>query len=386
MVWNWDSNTEKAFQDLKLALSKAPILKYYDVSKPVTISVDASQNGLGAVLLQDELPVAYASRALSNIEQKYAQIEKEALAICFGCDRFHQYIYSKVVKVETDHKPLESIFKKPLSQCPARIQRMKLNVQKYDLIVSYKPGRELFLADALSRAYLNETKSNIQDDIEAQVCLIEENLPVTIERKQEFINESQKDEEIQLLIKFINLGWPPSKKMIPNLIKPYYTFVDELSVIQGLVFKGERLVVPKMLRKLVLKNIHYCHLGIEKCKLLAREAVYWPNLNKEIEDIVSNCEACNKYKKLDNKEPMMFREIPDEPWQAIALDLFYFKGNEYLLAVDQYSKYIEIGLLENSTSKTVINNLKAIFARNGIPKLVYSDNGPQFSSEEIKNF
>lgn len=386
VIWHWDANAQKSFLDLKTALTQAPVLKYYDVNKPVTLSVDASQNGLGAVLLQDELPVAYASRALSDVERRYAQIEKEALAICFGCEKFHQYIFSKTIKVESDHKPLESIFRKPFNQCPARIQRMKLNVQKYDLIVSYKPGKELLLADALSRVFLDETNSSITEEIEAQVCLIEEKLPVTIQKRQEFIDESQKDEEIQLLIKFTNSGWPMNKTKLPNIVKPYFSFADELNVINGLVFKGERLVVPKVLRKMVLDKIHYAHLGIEKCKLLAREAVYWPNMSKEIEDIVENCEACNKFKKLNNKEPMLLREVPEAPWETIALDLFYYKGNEYLLAVDYYSKYVEVGLLESSTSKTVINLLKSLFARNGIPKLIYSDNGPQFSNEEMKQF
>lgn len=150
---------------------------------------------------------------------------------------------------------------------------MKLNVQKYDLIVSYKPGKELLLADALSRVFLDETNSSTTEEIDAQVCLIEEKLPVTIQKRQEFIDESQKDEEIQLLIKFTNSGWPMNKTKLPNIVKPYFSFADELNVINGLVFKGERLVEPKVLRKMVLDKIHYAHLDIEKCKLLAREAV-----------------------------------------------------------------------------------------------------------------
>ena len=147
------------------------------------MSVDASQNGLGAVLLQDNLPVMYASKALTMTEKNYAQIEKEALAIAFACIKFHQFFYGKSVIVESDHKPLENIFKKPLNQCPARIQIIRLRTQMYDINVMYKPGKELFLADALSRAYLLNEKDNFDEEIEAHVCMIKVNLSISIKKK-----------------------------------------------------------------------------------------------------------------------------------------------------------------------------------------------------------
>ena len=96
-------------------LTEAPLLRYYDVRLPVTFSVDASKSGLGAVLLQENNPVAYASRALTEMEQRYAQIEKEMLTIVFRAERFHQYVYGKEVEVQSDHKPLEVIMKKSRS-------------------------------------------------------------------------------------------------------------------------------------------------------------------------------------------------------------------------------------------------------------------------------
>ena len=139
-------------------------MKYYDVTKDVTIQVDASLNGLGAVLLQDDHPVAYASRSLTQSEQNYAQIEKEMLAITFGCERFHEYIYGKKsVTVNTDHKPLEFILQKPLYQALLRLQRMILRIQKYCVAVKYKPGKELLVADTLSRA-CQQSHSNIAVD------------------------------------------------------------------------------------------------------------------------------------------------------------------------------------------------------------------------------
>ena len=103
------------------------MLKYYDVKSPVTLSVDASSHGLGAVIMQDQQPIAYASKALTSNQQRYAQIEKELLAVVYGCNKFHQYIYGQTVKVETDHKPLEAIFKKPLHLTPCCV----LVIQQY---------------------------------------------------------------------------------------------------------------------------------------------------------------------------------------------------------------------------------------------------------------
>ena len=160
------------------------------------------------------------------------------------------------------------------------------------------------LADALSRASLNDT-SNSNELVEEQVCSISQDLPLSIEKKEEFIMETQVDPEMQLLVKYIQEGWPRSKSSVPGLIRPYYTFHDELSTADSLVFKGERLVVPKKLRAMVMDKIYYSHLGIQKCKLRAREVVYWPNINKEIEDLMENCNACSRYKKANPKEPML---------------------------------------------------------------------------------
>jgi len=115
--WHWHNDQEQSFKMLKQLATETPVLKYFDPKKPTKLSVDASSKGLGAVLLQEGHPITYASRALTQTQQNYAQIEKEMLAILFGCTRFHEYIYGiPNIEVETDHKPLEAILKKPLHQ------------------------------------------------------------------------------------------------------------------------------------------------------------------------------------------------------------------------------------------------------------------------------
>ena len=142
---------------IKNAITTSPVLKYFDPHHAVELQCDASQKGLGACLLQGGQPVAYASRSLTETELQYAQIEKEMLAIVFGAERFEQFVYRRKVRVESDHKPLESILKKSILSAPKSLQRMMLRLQKFDLEVEYKKGAHMYLADTLSRAYLPHT-------------------------------------------------------------------------------------------------------------------------------------------------------------------------------------------------------------------------------------
>ena len=154
--WVWDQPQKEAFEKLKEALSSTPVLCYYNLVDEVTLQCDASQFGLGAALLQEGQPVAYISRALMDTATRYAQIEKELLAIVFACERFDAYIYGRdVVHVESDHQPLETITQKPLHNAPKWLQRMLLQLEKYSLDVQYKKGKHMLLANTLSQAYVS---------------------------------------------------------------------------------------------------------------------------------------------------------------------------------------------------------------------------------------
>ena len=157
--WHWQDEQVQSFKVLKQLTAEAPILKYFDPSKHTKLSVNASFKGVGAVLLQEGHTIAYASKALTSSQQNYAQIEKN-VCYCFGCTRFHEYIYGMRTTEETDQKPLETILKTPLYQAPGRLQKMIMTVQKYSIDLVYCPSKELDIAEALSRAYFPE-KSNM---------------------------------------------------------------------------------------------------------------------------------------------------------------------------------------------------------------------------------
>jgi len=180
VLFEWGPEQTRALTKVKEVLSSAPVLHYFDPTAVSTIQADASQSGLGACLLQRGKPIAYASRSLSPAECNYAQIEKELSAVVFACNKFHQYVYGFCVKVQSDHKPLESIMLKPLHKVSPRLQRMLLKLQKYDLQLHYTKGRELYVADTLSRAYLNVPSTDTdEDDLEFAVHSLVRDLRVS---------------------------------------------------------------------------------------------------------------------------------------------------------------------------------------------------------------
>lgn len=183
-------------------------------------------------MLQDEQPVAYATRALTPAQQKYPQIEKEAMAIKFACKKFHEYVYGKQLEVESDHKPLETIFKKPLQSAPLRLQRILWDVIQYSPRVIYKKGTHIPIADALSR---DCHPIHAKDEEEYSVNLL---LAFTDEARERFIKSTAEDLELQLLKQVVLRGWPEDNRKLPEAVKKYSTIREEITFEQGQVPQG----------------------------------------------------------------------------------------------------------------------------------------------------
>lgn len=226
---------------------------YYNPEDELEIQCDASQKGLGAALLQKGKPVAYASRALTETEQRYPTIEKEMLAIIYSLETFNHYTFGRNVKVRSDHKPLESILKKSKTCASPRLQRMMMRLQKYNIEISYERGKNMHLADALSRAYLPSTEHPSGEEFE--IINNASYLPMSDERIQNLRTATEADEALQILKDIFLRGWP-----------------QELTVQDGLVFRGQRIVVPQSLRRDMRQRIHSSHLSVGSCLRRAREA------------------------------------------------------------------------------------------------------------------
>ena len=383
---HWLEKQQEAYDILISLIAQPPVLKYFDRKSDIshiTVSVDASSEGLSACLLQGNQPVAYASRALNQSEYNYAQVEKEMLAIVYSTTKFHEYIYGKTVIVETDHKPLESLFKKALGKAPQRLQRVILKVQQYDLKVKYVSDNTLYIDHTLSRAGPNNKAECISDSEEFEVNLI---VPICKEKKEEFKMEMDQDLVMLKLKEMVLRGRPDKMSDVDNDLQAYWNFRDELCICYGLLMRGDRLITPPSLQKEMVDKIHSSHLGMEKCLNRARDCLFWSGITKQIQEKLEQCQICNRYRNQQGKEPLMPHEVLDRPWKMEAADLFVFGTDKYSVLVDYYSKYFELNQLLDGTSNTVVNVFKQYFARHGIPEMLYTDNGPEFASKEFSVF
>ena len=391
--WLWEDPQKQSFLSVKKALCSSPVLAIYDPNRETTLSADASSFGLGAVLQQKQedgtlRPIAYISRAMTSTEQRYGQIEKEALALTWACERLADYLIGLEFYIETDHKPLVPLLStKNLEDLPIRVQRFKMRLMRFSFLVSYVPGKHLITTDALSRAPLTDfpiSEDNLSKTADAYACKVLNSLPATDNRIQTIQKCQTEDEVCRNLMHYCNTGWP-SKKTVPNNLKPYCQVASELSVVNGLLLQGSRIVIPTSLCAKILDQIHAGHQGISKCRQQAGQSVWWPGLSKQLEELVKNCEECCKH-QIQRAEPLLPSKLPNLPWQKLGTDLFEWDKSTYLLIVDYYSRYIELSKLRNTSAEEVISHTKSIFARHGIPEKLISDNGHQFSSEAFIQF
>ena len=356
----WSEEQQRAFEAVKKLATESPVLRYYDPDLELQVQCDASQRGLGAALLQDGKPVAYASRALTETEERYAQIEKELLAIVFSLEKFHHYTYGRPVQVFSDHKPLEMIFKKPLAAIPRRLQGMRMRLQAYDIEVIYQPGPTMHIADLLSRSYLPVIPD--PTSMEFEKINMARFLPISDERLTAIRVETEADVTLQLLKETILRGWPNNKHDVPSQVYPYFSIRDELSIQGGLIFRGERVVVPAKLRPEVKAKLHSSHMGAESCLRRARECFFWPGMSAEVRQLVAQCETCAKFGTSLQKETLRPHELPRRPWQKIAVDLFECNKKHYMVTVDYFRNYWEMDDVNSSTTATiVIQKLKTHF-------------------------
>lgn len=385
----WDARHSEALAKLKELLTTPPVLGYYSPTQTVVIQGDASTYALGAACMQNGRVIEYASRALTETEQRYAQIERELLSLVFALERFHTYVYARRdVVVQTDHKPLLAINKKALASAPKRLQRMLLRLQRYSFDLEYVPGSNLTLADTLSRA--PEPTANLSRDCRELAALGEEqHSDLQLIASQPTINAiraaAADDPIYQRLKQQIMSGWPPTQTELEPDLQPYFTYRDELAVSGDFVFKGHRVVIPVGYREQILQRLHASHIGINSCLRRARETVFFPGITAAVKKLISACAICVRLQAEIQKEPLLSHEPPSRPWEKVGVDLFNFRGQDYCILVDYLTNYFEIDRLPSKKVTDIIYCLKQHFARMGIPNTVFSDNSP-FLCHEFQAF
>lgn len=383
-TFKWRDVHQKAFEAIKQAIQKDCIMHFYNPEQETLLTVDASPVGLGAILSNVDTQgnirnIAYASRSLSQVEQRYSQTEREALAVVWGCERFHLYLIGTKFTIATDHKALEVIYSAK-SKPPARIERWVLRLQQYDFDIKHRPG-DGNPADVLSRQPLLKAtqKSNVADQY---VNFVEQHaIPVAMNIDQ-IVVETKADVELQNTIENIQSGkWGRHHSM--------YSVRHELSVTaNGLVLRGTKLVMPHKLRAGTLRLAHKGHHGIVKTKQALRTKVWWPGMDKDAKQYVQQCHACQCLGQTDPPAPLQPNKMPNKPWERLHMDFLgpYPSGETVLVVTDAYSKFPEVEIMTTTTAKAVIKRLDRIFATHGLPNEVRTDNGPPFNSKELEDY
>jgi hypothetical protein len=392
--WCWSKECDNTFEKVKNLITSNQVLTPYDSDFPIRLACDASSYGLGAVISQmvngKERPIAFASRTLNNAERNYSQIEKEGLSIVWSIKKFHIYLYGRKFILFTDHKPLTFIFNpsKGISgTMSSRLQRWALLLASFDYDIEYRSSGKHSNADGLSRVPLKETTQE-EEDICWGIDLIEylEDLPVTV---QEIRKQTLHDPVLKIVYQNVMKGWleKMDDRDITKDLLPYFYKRNELTISQGCLMWGLRVLVPYKFRKIVKTELHQGHLGIVKMKALARSFVWWPGIDKEIEELARSCSDCQEYKLIPKNLCVHKWEQAPSPWYRIHIDYAGpFLGKMFLVIVDAYSKWPEIISMNSTNTESTIRVLRDVFSRYGIPVLLVSDNGTQFTSEEFENF
>ncbi|XP_058456713.1 uncharacterized protein K02A2.6-like [Malaya genurostris] len=397
----WSQQCQEAFINIKKVLQSDLLLTHYNPALNIVVAGDASKTGIGAVIMH-QFPdgqmkaVAHASRTLTQAEQNYSQIEKEALALVFAVTKFRRMLLGRQFKLQTDHQPLLKVFgsKKGIPLHTAnRLQRWALTLLGFDFKVEYIPTDQFGHADVLSRLINNHAKPD-EECVIASICIEEDmnttlgdtfqNLPVTFEMVHSATN---KDKILQQVIQYIQRGWPSVKQITEPNLKIFCSRQESLTIVKGCIMFHDRIIIPAVFRTRILKQIHRGHPGIERMKSVARGIVYWPGIDEEIQNFVRRCSICaSSAKSPPQVQPQPWPKA-DGPWKRIHLDYAGpIKGMYYLVIIDSFSKWPEIFQTRSMTTFSTIGFLNETFARYGIPDTIVSDNGTQFCSSQFKQF
>ena len=387
--WKWTEVEKEALEGLKDAAT-GEILSYFNIHLDTLLIVDASPIGLGAILVQvnpmdedDVRIIAYASRSLSDVERRYSQLEKECLAMVYGCEKFHVYVYGREFLIDTDAKALAYIFNNPVRKTPVRIERWSLRLMPYNFKIRHRPGIGN-PADYLSRQPVFSHDSQ-KDDVEDYVnYLFNASIPKSITH-DEIVKATDEDEVLQELIRRVR-----GAKF--NLIKRKSSMFDhvfhELSVTnENMVMRQHLIVIPSSLQSKIVDIAHDGHQGITKTKELLRTKVWFPRLDKLVEQKIDSCQACQINHPRVLYEPLKMSNMPNGPWEQVDID-FYGptpSNTDLLVLVDQYSRYALVKEVTSKKAEYVIPILHEIWSTFGIPVVLKSDNGPPFTSIEFSN-
>lgn len=380
--FEWSNECDEAFHNSKKLIVNDRLLVHYDPNKELAIHCDASPYGVGAILSHIidgvDRPIMFASSSLTAAQKNYAQLHREALAIIFAVKKFHKYVYGKSFTIYSDHQPLREIFNenKSIPVANGRLQRWAIFLAAYEYKIVYKKGSKLGNADALSRLPLP-----LENDINHQsINTIGEQMYVNSE---EIAMETKNDEILNQICIYVRNSWP---NQMNDEISKYFHKKLLLTIENDCLYYGSRVVVPTKLRHRILECLHETHTGIVRMKMQTKHLFWWPNIDKDIENHSKCCVTCQGHQNTPSQVKLSKWNPTTHFFERIHLDFGQLGSAKMLIIVDTYSRWIDIKLMTQTTSKKLIEVLANIFSYFGLPHTIVADNGPPFNSKEFKKF
>ena len=409
-TWAWSETHTRAFEAVKRALTSPPVLAFLDPSLPTALQTDASRlNGLGYALLQRHQEqwrlVQCGSRFLSETESRYAAIELELLAVTWAVRKCHLFLAGlPSFDVLTDHRPLIPILnQKSLPEIDnPRLRRLRMKLLAYSFTSTWQSGKNHCIPDALYRAPVDhptEEDEEAEEDVTHQlhsigirsVTQLDPNgvrvSPIEDATLARVRDAARNDPEYIALCDTVLQGFPSQRSDLVPQLRLYWGVRDRLAVDDGVLVSGPRLVIRRSLRQETLQRLHDSYQGIERTLRRARQSVYWPGIDRDITATVQSCQACHEHLPRQQQEPMAAEPPPTRVFESVSTDFFQHAGRTYLVYVDRLSGWPTVVHCDgDATARTLVRHLREIFASTGVPCLLRSDGGPQYTAHHTKEF
>ena len=410
--FEWTEELDSIFEESKQRIIEEMKdgVRLFQPHRLTCLISDWSTSGIGFLLLQKyckcsaRTPVCcksgwklclVGSRFTHDAETRYAPIEGEALAVVYALQQTRYYTQGCTdLLVATDHKPLLGVLNnRSLADIAnRRLLNLKEKTLPFKFEIVHISGRKNSGADAASRyPSPSQLASNCNDDEDeadndAIVASMTSSLQViTNVTTWDMVKEgTARDKTMQQLTTLIQEGFPESRHLSPEL-RPYQRIAGSLSVVDGVILAGSRLVIPPALRPNILSALHAAHQGVSVMSARATESVYWPNLTVDLHRIREDCTHCHRVAKSNPMQPPAEITPPDYPFQRICSDYLTWGNHEYVVIVDRYSNWPMVFKSENG-AEGLVKRLRECFVTFGVPEELTSDGGPQFTAGKTQAF
>ena len=388
--FTWDKPQIDSFNSIKRLFAHNNFLKLFNPSLQTMLETDSSGYGIAAVLYQREnsnsewYPIQFASRSLNPAEINYSNIEREALSVIFGTEKFKKFLLGSKFIIRNDQQPLRKLFAHNASvptNCSARLQRWSLRISHFNYVFEYSKGSLNVNSDCLSRLPLPESKHECEPYELIFTCNSIDKMPINCKDIQ---FHTAQDKDLCQLMHYIKYGWPINQSN-SNLSK-YKNIINQMSITKGCILYHNRVLIPMSLRKNVLDLFHEGHPGICAMKSAARSLIWYHGIDKDICNLVQQCKKCQSVRSKPPQNRTLEWQIPPRPWSRIHIDHFFYNNYICLVVVDALSKYIECEIVPSTSAKDTIDALRIIFSRNGLCDIIVSDNATSFVAETFQKF